>query len=392
MLPAMGSMTNRGRDRYGDDVWELAVRLGWNDDAEAYGRYTERFHGPRVNARRRLRDLETRHDEGRLIRSDGSTLAAFLRDWLDTLPSRNLAARTCESYRREVETHIIPALGRLRLVKITPQKIAQLQAKLTTQGLAAASVAKVHTVLSSALTQAEEWGLIDRNPARRVSPPRVQSQPMCVLSPAESEQLLATIAEPNLRTLVLFALTTGLRRGEIVALQWEDIDLAATTVTVRRAADYGEGRVRVADPKTDSSRRLVTLPERTVRELAGHDLRQDELRRKLRGRWRDLGLVFPVVTDQAEDLPAGRMWHPSSLTHRFKALARAAGFPALRLHDLRHTHATQLLQSGVNVKVVGERLGHGDVSVTLRTYAHVLPDMQDAALEALDKLYRPEST
>jgi integrase len=290
--------------------------------------------------------------------------------------------------------YLIPRLGHIDLRALDRQDVKRLLADLITEGLAPGSVVKVKTVLSSALTEAEDSGYVPRNVARRAPGPLVRRKPMVTLTEDASDQLLATIADPSWRALVLTALTTGMRRGEIVALRSSDVDLAGAVISVQQGADHGDEGLVFSDAKTDQARRTIRLHPRTVQCLATHALWLDALRRKYGNVWEEHDYVFPATMlwrYRSKELRPGRALLPHSVTQHWASM-RKAGLvpPAMRFHDLRHSHATQLLRAGVNVKVVSERLGHGDVSVTLETYAHVLPDMQQSAVTAMEWLVVPK--
>lgn len=383
----MGSVSHCGKDRRGLEVWELRVSLGYDPATGKYPRLTERFHGPKVNATRRLHDLEREHEDGQLRRAPVRTVGEYLELWLKGLPARKPSAHGLQTYRSLTRRHLIPRLGHIRLRALDRQDVKTLFAELAEQGLAAGSIVKIKTVLSSALTEAEDLGYVAGNVARRAPGPRVRRKPMVTLTEDASDQLLATIEDLAWHALVLTALTTGMRRGELVALRWSDVDLGGAVISVQQGADHGDEGLVMSDAKTDQARRSIRLHPRTVQCLATHALFLDALRRKYGNLWEEHDLVFPATMlwrYSGKELRPGRALLPHSVTQRWASMRATGIVPgAMRFHDLRHTHATQLLRAGVNVKVVSERLGHGDVSVTLGTYAHVLPDMQQSAVEAL---------
>lgn len=386
----MGSMVKRGQDRLGLDVWEIRVSLPFDPVTRTYPRYTERFHGPKVNATRRLRDLEIEHEDGQLRKEAPRTLGEYLEDWLKGLPATGMSAHGRQTYRQQTHKYLIPRLGHIPLRKLRREDVKRLFADLITEGLAPGSVVKVKTVLSSALTEAEDAGYVASNVARRAPGPLVRRRPMVVLTEDASDQLLASTADPAWHALVLTALTTGMRRGEIVALRSSDVDLAGAQISVQQGADHGDEGLVFSDAKTDQARRTIRLHPRTVQCLATHALWLDATRRKYGNVWEEHDYVFPATMlwrYRGKELRPGRALLPHSITQHWASMRKAGLVPqAMRFHDLRHSHATQLLRAGVNVKVVSERLGHGDVSVTLETYAHVLPDMQQSAVTAMEWL------
>jgi integrase len=387
----MGSMIYRGKDRRGIDIWELQVSLGFDAATGTYPKITERFHGPERNARRRLHQLEDKREDGLLQTSSAQTVGDYLEAWLAGLPARNMAGHSLQEYRSTVKTKLLPTLGRLRLRELRTEHVNALFAQLLAQGLAPASVVKVKAVLSSAISDAEDLHYVDRNVTLKAAVPRIRRKPMVTLTEQQTDDFLAAMTgDPFYHCLFLTAATTGMRRGELIALRETDIDLGAASLSVQRGADYGDDGVVMSDPKSESARRTVRLHPRTVQVLAAHSLLLDDRRRRYRDRWEEHGLVFPSVRlwrYKGKELHPGRPLQPHSVTQRWEQARNAGVVPkGMRFHDLRHTHATQLLRAGVNAKVVSERLGHANVSITLNTYAHVLPDMQQSAVDALDWL------
>jgi integrase len=250
--------------------------------------------------------------------------------------------------------------------------------------LSAATVKKMHVVLRKALSQAVSDGLIPRNAADGVKPPRVSApgEEIRPLDPEECAAFLKASHRERLEVLYVLAIHCGLREGELLALRWEDVDLEAAkpALLVRRTFTRGEnGRGWIMGASTKSGRgRRVRLTPRAAAALKDHRKRQLEERMRLAGLFSDQGLVFPSET--------GSLLNPSNLRNRsFKRIKWRSGVREdLRFHDLRHTCATLLLSEGVNAKVVSELLGHASIIITLNTYSHVLPDMQDSAANAME--------
>ena len=386
----MGSMSRRGKDRRDLDVWELRIPLGYDGKTGKYPRYTERFHGPEINAKRRLRDLEIEHEDGHLHRAPVLTMGEYLKLWLKGLPATGMSAHGRQTYKAEANKYLVKRLGHIRLRALKKEDVKDLFADLVREGLEPATVVKVKTVLSSALTEAEDLGYVAHNVARKAKGPRVKRKPMVTLTEDDSDQLLASIADVAWQALVLTALTTGMRRGELTALRWSDVDLVGAVISVQQGADHGDEGLVMSDAKTDQARRTIRLHPRTVQCLASHALFLDARRRKYKDLWDEHDYVFPALTlwrYRGKEMRPGRALLPHSVTQRWASMRATGIVPrTMRFHDLRHTHATQLLRAGVNVKVVSERLGHGDVSVTLNVYSHVLPDMQESAVTAMEWL------
>jgi integrase len=280
--------------------------------------------------------------------------------------------------------HIAPALGRVKLKSLTPAHVRSFYGEKARTNLSAATVKKMHVVLRRALSQSVSDGLIPRNAADGVKPPRVNA-PGAEIRPLNSDEcrtFLEASRGERLEAVYVLAVHCGLREGELLALRWEDVDLEAAkpALHVRHTLTRGEdGRGHVIGASTKSGKgRRVRLTRRAVAALKDHRKGQLEERMRLAGLWHDEDLVFPSET--------GSLLNPSNLRNRsFKRIKERAGVREdLRFHDLRHTCATLLLREGVNVKVVSEMLGRASVIITLNTYSHVLPDMQDSAAEAME--------
>jgi integrase len=305
--------------------------------------------------------------------------------WLRGSVKGTVKETTYANYFYISRLHIAPALGRVKLKSLTPAHVRGFYGeKARMANLSAATVKKMHVVLRRALSQAVSDGLIPRNAAASVKPPRA-SAPGEEIRPLNSEECSAFLEASRgerFETLYVLAVHCGLREGELLALRWEDVDLevAKPALLVRRTLTRGEdGREWVVDASTKSGKgRRVRLTRRAVAALKDHRKRQLEERMRLAGIWQDHDLVFPSKV--------GSLLNPSNLRNRsFKRIkARSGVREDLRFHDLRHTCATLLLREGVNVKVVSEMLGHASIIITLNTYSHVLPDMQDSAADAME--------
>ena len=294
---------------------------------------------------------------------------------------------TFDSYARNVELHVVRHIGPTSLQKLSPGHLNSLYAKLLIEGradgrggLSRASVRYVHAILHRALGDAVKWALIVRNPCEAAEPPRPdRSQTrMRVWTASELRRFIAFTEDDRLHAAWVLASTTGMRRGEVLGLRWADVDLTEARLSVRQTLVSVAYEVRVSAPKTKKARRSIALDALTVRALRAHRVRQAEERLALGDGYEDGDLVF------AE--PDGRHIHPDGFGKAFKRHAIDAGLPVIRLHDLRHTHATLALQAGIHPKVVSERLGHSTVSMTLDTYSEVLPALQHEAAERVAEL------
>ena len=351
------------------------------------GRYMARYtvHTPdgpkrKVIYDRKYKEVEKQLNEARGITYDAGniTVGEYLTEWVSDSDSARdtVRQRTYERYESIVRVHLAPALGRVKLKALTPAHVRGLYREKLDSGLSPRSVLHIHRTLSKALKQATDDGLIPRNVAAPVKPPRPRREEIRLLNHQQVQALFETAREDRLEALYVVAVTAGLRRGELQGLKWEDLNLEAGTLQVRRTLSEPKGGYIFEAPKSGKGRN-IRLTQRATLALRDHRKRQLEERMRLGTLWQDHDLVFPSG--------AGTPVSGGNLNRAFKAhLERAELASTTRLHDLRHTCATLLLRQGVNPKFVQELLGHGDVSLTLNVYSHILPDMGDIAASAMD--------
>jgi len=301
----------------------------------------------------------------------------YLSQWLRHCRGR-LRPKTHEGYQGLIRLYASPALGEVPLSRLHPLHLQECYATLLERGLAGGTVRNLHLVLAQALSQAVAWGLIERSPACGAQPPRARRPEPVVVDPALAARILHAVAGTPMELPAVLALGTGMRRGEILALRWADLDEGYTTAQVRRSLQVSGEGLAFVEPKTRRSRRAVALPAFLGPHL--HRQSQDQALRRAEGSaWVDLDLVC----DRGDGSPR----HPDTLSSGWYSFLKRSGLPHVRFHDLRHGHATLLLLARVHPKVVSERLGHASVGITLDLYSHVLPSMQSEAAAAIDDLF-----
>ncbi len=337
-------------------------------------------------AQQALDELKVAVGAGTWVAPSRITLAEYADSWIAAQEVRGLRPTTRADYADKLRLHVLPALGDRALQSITPTDLDTLYAALLSGGrkdgvgggLSPRTVRAVHVVVGRLLADAQRQGVVPRNPAKLASPPSptaARAPEMTVWTPAELGRFLDATADDDLATLWRLLAMTGLRRGEACGLRWEDLDLDAGTLNVRRAIVLVDHQPIESGPKTARSRRTVNLDAGTVAALRAHRARQLEVRMLVGAGW--------VETDAVFADPVGVPVRPDYVSKRFRRAALGAGVPVIRLHDLRHTHATHLLAAGVNARIVSERIGHSSVGFTLDVYGHVLPGQQaDAAAAA----------
>ena len=331
----------------------------------------------RADVSKRLTKAMADRDDGLVFDAGALTIGEYLERWLADTVRGTVRVSTFERHEQIIRTHLAPALGRVKLKTLTPAHVRSLHREKLDAGLAPATVRKIHSTLHKALSQAVADGLIPRN-AADVKAPRPAPEEIRPLSEAEARAFLeaAGKVEDRFEALYVLAITTGLRRGELLGLRWDDADLLRGTLRVGRALVREGGRHELGETKTRRGRRRVHLTPRTVAALKAHRRRQLEERMRLSDLYKDQGLIFATSV--------GTPLNPENLVKRsFKPLLKKAGIQEIRFHDLRHTCATLLLCRGVHPKIVQELLGHATIAMTLDTYSHYLPSMGDLASGAM---------
>ena len=365
----------------GHRSWAIVIDIG----RDANGKRRQKWHsvkGTKRDAETKLSELLHDLDKGQYVEPSKLSVAEYLQQWLKEAEAR-VAAKTAERYREMIEGHITPAIGSTALADLKPLHIQDFYAKALKSGhkkgrggLSPRTVLNMHRVLHKALDQAIKWQILKYNPATAVQPPRPQVQQMVALNDKQLAALFKSFGSSGMYFPVALAVSTGLRRGELLALRWQEIDLKKGQITVARSLEQTKDGLKFKTPKTNKSRRTVALAKTTIGLLKRRKAEQSALKLKLGGTYQDNDLVCAR--------PDGTPWPPGSLSTTFAGHIRRHKLPLMRFHDLRHTHATQLLKQGVHPKIVSERLGHSNIAITLDTYSHVLPGMQEEAIAGLD--------
>ena len=313
---------------------------------------------------------------------DPVTVGDYLASWLDHARVR-VRAKTHDGYQAQIRLYALPRLGTIALSNLGPLHLQGLYGDLLRRGLSTGTVLNLHLVLTQALAQAARWGLIPANPAAGAQPPRPRRPEIAVVDPSLAQRVLDAVQGTRFEIPAAMAIATGMRRGEILALRWSDLDAELTTAHVRRTLETAGGRLVFEEPKTRRSRRAVSLPA-FLRPYLQRQQQAQGARRERCPSWIDLDLVM----DRGDGSPL----NPDTLSAGWYRFLKRSGLPHIRFHDLRHAHATLMLLQGVHPKVVSERLGHASVGLTLDTYSHVLPAMQTEAVRAFDELFGAAAT
>lgn len=365
--------------------WEIVVDAGRDPVSQRRRQVFETVRGPKRNAQERLAQLYVELQSGTYAKTSRDlTVAGYIREWLDGYVAVNCAPRTQESYRFIAEHHIIPEIGNVKLLELEPRQLQTLYSRKRAAGLGTRTVRYCYSLMSQVLGYAVKQGVLSRNVAAATNPPRLVHNGINTLAREHVEGFFQAAQNSPYSSLFYLLLHTGLRRGEALALRWRHVDFGIQSLGVTAYISVSEslskvgGQIVIKEPKTSSGKRRVALSPSCALVLRQHHAEQKHLRESLGGTLGDSDFVF----SKAEGDPLD----PSTVSKAFGTLVENAGLPHMSLHDLRHSHATMLLQAGTHPKIVSERLGHSSVRVTLDTYSHYVGGLQEAAALKFDEL------
>jgi integrase len=355
-----GNITRRGKSS-----WRLKFDVGRDPvTRERLTRWVT-VRGSKKDAQAELVRLLAAHHAGTLVEPSKLSVAEYIRVWVSAAEALSLAPKTAERYRQLVEWQIVPYLGTHPIQKLKAAQVASWHATLLKNGghggrpVSARTVGHAHRVLHKALSDAVKREVITRNPAALVSPPRVAAQEIEILGADQVKGVLAAMRDTCIYPEIVLLLSTGIRRGELMALQWGDVDLDGGKLRIERAVEKTKAHgLRIKSPKTNHGRRTITLPTAAVAVLREHRKAQLEMRIALGiGRLSPTSFVFGTVEGKARD--------PDRITQDWKRFATARALPKVTLHALRHSHASALIAAGADPVTVSRRLGHGSPVVTM---------------------------
>ena len=366
--------------RRGTRSWRLKFDLGRDPIT---GKRETRYHtfkGTKRGAEAELTRLTAEALRGAYVDLTPETVSDFLDRWDRDWASTHVSPKTVERYRGLIGKQIKPHIGNRPIQKLRAVDLSELYAKLLRDdGLAPRTVGHVHRLLHRALGHAATWGVVQQNVASLVGPPRVPSTEIEIIREDEIKAVLQKLRGRSMYMIATLGLATGMRRGELLALRWQDVDLDAGKLRVEQSVEQTKAGLRFKSPKTKHGRRTITIPPSIIAELRAHWTDQQERRLALgTGKAPAGALVFPTWDFAVRS--------PNALTKEWSVAMAEAGM-TVSLHSLRHTHASSLIAAGVDVLTISRRLGHASPTVTLGVYGHLFSNTDDRAAQAVEALF-----
>jgi integrase len=364
-------------------VFLIAIDHGPDARGKRIRKWTT-FRGTKRKAQDECARLVTELKTGNYLEPSKTTVAQFLEHWFADVKTR-VSRKTHERYGEICRNNIVPLLGQVRLSELKPVHISKAWAKALESGrvdggpLSPRTVHHMHVVFKSALEQALDWEMLLRNPAAKVDPPKVVKTLITTYDMPQVGKLIALLQEERIYIPSFLSAMTGIRRGEVAAVRWKWVDLDAAQLTVVESIEQTNNAVAVKAPKNNRAR-VIALGPTIVAVLRAHKAAQAEELLKFGIRQTGDTLVCAH--------PDGSLMHPRWISKKWARVIKSSGLPRRGFHHLRHAHATQMLASGVHIKVASERLGHSTTGITMDLYQHVMPGMQEDAAAQIDAAYQ----
>jgi integrase len=390
-MPKRGNHEGSIRQRP-NGLWEARLSL-------PNGRRKSLYGETRKDVQDKLRHAQRDMESGLDLTAKTRTVEHFLTDWMATV-GPSLSPKTHDSYAQVIRLYLIPALGRYRLDKLTPAHVQKMMADLgqrqttpqtityqrgattvsytrTGGSLSARTITYARDVLRIALNQAVAWGLVTRNVAALTKPPRADRTPVQPLTAKQARAFLDYVEHQQspLFPLITTAIQTGMRQAELLGLRWRDVDLSQQTIHVRHTLQRVKGEWQFREPKSKRSVRTLAIPDPLLGVLRAHKDRQAFEQRTAANLWHDMDLVFTTAL--------GTPLEPSNINRRLHRFLDACTLPRQGMHSLRHCCASLMLAQGIPARIVMEQLGHSQISLTMDTYAHVMPTMLKEAAKSV---------
>jgi integrase len=364
-----GSIYQRSSDRR----WLGSISLGYDSQGRTVRKVVSST--TRAEVAEKLKRLQRQLDDGLPAPDASLTVSQLLSRWHTDVLRHQVAPSAADNYKAIADNHIVPTLGKKKVVNLSSADIDRLLSQKLDSGLSVSTVRRIRSVFSQALDQGMRWGTVTRNVATLTRPPKSTRVEGRTLTPEQARQLLKALQGHRNQALYTLMLSTGLRRGEALGLRWSDFDEREAVVSVRRQLKREGGVLTTSDTKTARSRRSINLPNPMVAELRAHRARQAAERLALGEAWQDSGFVFTSSVGTPMD--------PRNVHREFRGICRGAELGDWHPHELRHSAASLMLAQGVKLQVVSEVLGHSSIRMTADVYGHILAPDRKAASEAM---------
>ncbi|MEN9406606.1 MAG: Brevibacillus phage Abouo [Bacillota bacterium] len=381
----MASIEKRGPNSY-----RLVIEIGYDADGKRIKKSKTVKVTTKREAKKALAQFIAEYESGQYIEPEKMTFATFVTKWEEKYAKKHLSPVTLTTYKHQLKNHILPALGHLPLAMIKPMHIVDFINCLEEDGkrkdgemgrLSSASILHVYRVMRDVFKRAVEWRLIKENIISYVKRPKITDQKQIeVYNEEEVAKLLLALERelPHWRIMITLSITTGMRRGELLALEWKHVDLEHGIIEIKQSLSHIKGKTMIKEPKTKKSTRKVAIPSALIPTIKKYYL-QCRLERELYDQWDSK--PFFVFSSQN-----GKTFYYTVPSTWLKRFFKRTGLRAIRFHDLRHTSATLLINQGVHAKIIAERLGHADISTTMNIYGHALQSADQSAADKLNTL------
>lgn len=366
-----------------DGRWQVRIDLGRGPDGRRQRKYA--YAATQAAAIEQLRKLGGRAADGQLLTTSTPAVASFLEDWYKT-NADSWRPSTRRGYRGAIDLYLVKAFGPLRLEQLSPAAVQRWLTQHKTEHGARRRITLAHSVLRSALSEARRLQLVTINAAELVKVPKPKTRTIAPLDVEQAAKFLEIAGKHRLGALFTVALACGLRLGEATGLRWEDVDLATGELRVRQQLQRVGKKLVLQGLKTEKSRRTLSLPQVCLTALRAHRTRQLEQRLKAGGDWQDTGFVF-TIRRRGAGRQLGTPLHPREVLRTLHRLLADAGLPRVRFHDLRHSAASLLIASGVELVEVSMLLGHSELRVTADLYTHLVKQTTTKAAKRMDALF-----
>lgn len=370
----------KGHVRKRGSKWAFVIDLGRD---EVTGKRKQKWFSGYDTQKKAEKDMIAKLNElntNTYIEPTDETVESYFLYFLDDKKD-TVKPGTWRNYKGYVHNHIIPKLGKIKLQNLKPQDINRFYKELS-KTISNRTVKHIHMFIKDVLEQASNWDVISKNVAKVVDPPSPKKAKIEIWEETETIRFLEIARSNRLFIAFFLALTTGMRQGEILALKWSDVDFDSKVLYVNKSLSKGEKGHELMDPKTASGKRRITLDDETLEALRQHKINQHKEKLKAGPLYKNEDFVIASTV--------GSFVNPRNLTRTWYQLLDSAaeqGIKKIRFHDLRHTHASYLLNNGIDIKVVSERLGHASVEITYNTYIHILPNLQETAAKKMNDIF-----